>query len=74
MSSRHLRDALTVLHTPHHVSPIIQACSLVDYPLILGRPELERLPLITVADDFTCLEEWSVPSRARGVGRSAHHG
>ena len=56
------------------MSPIIQACSLVDYPLILGRPELERLPLITVADDFTCLEEWSVPSRARGVGRSALHG
>jgi hypothetical protein len=64
MSSRHLRDALPVHHTPHDVAPIIQMCGLVDHPLILARLELERLPLITVVDDFTCLEGWSVPSLA----------
>jgi len=56
------RDALPVHHTPHGIRPIIEVCGLIDHPHTLGIPELERLPLTTVIDDFTCLEGWSVPS------------
>jgi DMSO/TMAO reductase YedYZ molybdopterin-dependent catalytic subunit len=41
---------------------------LVDRPLELRAVDLETLPQQELADDFTCLEGWTVPSvRWRGV-------
>lgn len=60
--NRDRRDALPVHSAPDAVSPTIRLCGLVEQPMTLGTSDLAQLPLVTIVDDFTCLEGWSVPA------------
>jgi methionine sulfoxide reductase catalytic subunit len=62
MSGMRIRDRLPVHGVPEGTSPVIRICGLVTECLTLDVSDLEHFPLVTVADDFTCLEGWSVPA------------
>lgn len=58
--NRDRRHALPVHSAPDAVSPTIRLYGLVEQPVTLGTSDLTQLPLVTIVDDFTCLEGWSV--------------
>lgn len=70
MSEPKIREKLP-LHTGKDQNPrssVLRVDGLVSEPLELSLADLERLPQQDFADDFTCLEGWTVPHvRWRGV-------
>jgi len=56
------REALPIHPVPVETSATVRVRGLVENPLTLETSDLARFPHITLVDDFTCVEGWSVPA------------